>query len=250
MLHGTWLGHPLHPAVTDIPIGSWTSTMLLDAIWLASERPELARAADFTLILGLVGAGASAATGFVDWSETDATDRRVGLAHGLLNAGATLTNLVSCGLRFTGKRRMAIAVSSAGYALTMLSSYLGGELSFAKGVGVNHVAWEAGSDNFVAVMNAADLPDKTLTRVEAEGIPVVLWKEKNKIYALAATCSHAGGPLDEGSCQDGIVTCPWHGSCFRLDDGAVACGPAVYAQPTFAVRVSKDKIELRRLEHA
>jgi nitrite reductase/ring-hydroxylating ferredoxin subunit/uncharacterized membrane protein len=250
VLHGTWFGHPLHPAVTDIPIGSWTSTMLLDYTWLASEHPELARAADLTLMLGLVGAGASAVTGFADWSETDATDRRVGLAHGLLNAGVMVVNLASCGLRFTGNRRAAIALSSAGYALTMFSAYLGGELSFAKGVGVNHVAWEAGSDEFVEVMKIADLPDKTLTRVDAEGIPVVLWKESGKIYALAATCSHAGGPLDEGSCQDGVVTCPWHGSSFRLDNGAVVCGPAVYTQPTFAVRINRDKVELRRLEYA
>jgi|SRR5579875_3057495 nitrite reductase/ring-hydroxylating ferredoxin subunit/uncharacterized membrane protein len=249
-LHGTWFGHPVHPAITDIPIGSWASTVLLDGFWLARDEPELARAADLTLILGLVGAGLSAATGLADWSETDAIDRRVGLAHGLLNAGALLANLLSCGLRFGGLRRAGIAVSSVGYALTLCSSYLGGELSFAKGVGVNHVAWEAGSDKFVAVMRAADLPEKKLTRVEAEGIPVVLWKDGEQIYALAATCSHAGGPLDEGTCQDGTVTCPWHGSCFRMTDGAVVSGPAVYAQPTFAVRVRKDRIELRRLEHA
>lgn len=250
VLHGTWFGHPLHPAVTDIPIGSWTATMLLDSIWLASENPELVRAADITLLLGLGGAVVAASTGFADWSETDATDRRVGLAHGLLNAGALLANLLSWGLRSSGRRRAGIAASGLGYVLTLCSSYLGGELSFAKGVGVNHVAWEAGSDDFVAVMKTADLPERKLTRAQASGLPVVLWKDGNKIYALAATCSHAGGPLDEGTCQDDTVTCPWHGSTFRLSDGAVVGGPAVYAQPTFAIRVRRDTIELRRLEHA
>jgi nitrite reductase/ring-hydroxylating ferredoxin subunit/uncharacterized membrane protein len=250
ILHGTWLGHPVHPAVTDVPIGSWTSTLLLDCLWLSSPQPGLARAADATLTLGLVGAGISALTGFADWSETDATDRRVGMAHGLLNAGIMLTNLVSRGLRAGGKRRTGIALSSVGYALTLFSAYLGGELSFGKGVGVNHVAWEGGPEDFFAVMKMADLPDKKLIRVNAEGMPVVLWREGQKIYALAATCSHAGGPLDEGTCQDGAVTCPWHGSTFRLEDGSVANGPAVYAQPTFAVRVRNGQVELRRLEHA
>lgn len=249
-LHGTWFGHPLHPAITDIPLGSWSATLLLDCAWMASEHPEMARASDMTLALGLVGAGAAAVTGFADWSETDATDRRVGLAHGLLNAGAVVTNLVSYGLRKSGKRQTAIILSGISYAVTLFSAYLGGEMSFAKGVGVNHVAWEGGSDNFVAVMKTADLPEKQLTRVDAAGIPVVLWKENQRIYALAATCSHAGGPLDEGTCQDGEVTCPWHGSTFRLSDGTVASGPSVYAQPTFAVRVRKGSIELRRLEHA
>ncbi|HEY4388503.1 MAG TPA: Rieske 2Fe-2S domain-containing protein [Ktedonobacteraceae bacterium] len=250
VLHGTWFGHPVHPAVTDIPIGSWTATLLFDSLWLTSKNSEFARASDITLMLGLVGASASAATGLADWSETDATDRRVGVAHGLLNAGAMLANLISCGLRFSGRRRAGIMFSSMAYTLTIFSSYLGGELSFAKGIGVNHVAWEAGSDDFSAVIDAIDLPDQRLTRVDANGIPVVLWKDGEKIYALAATCSHAGGPLDEGTCQDGSVTCPWHGSTFRLRDGAVVNGPAVYAQPTFEVRMRNGKIELRRLEHA
>lgn len=250
ILHGTWFGHPLHPTITDIPLGSWTSTLLFDMLWLASERPDMASAADITLVIGLLGSGAAAVTGFTDWSETDATDRRVGLAHGLLNAGVMTTNLLSYGLRRAGKRRSAIALASLGYAVSLFSAYLGGELSFAKGIGVNHVAWEGGSDDFVSVMKQTDLPEKKLTRVDAAGIPVVLWKENQKIYAVAATCSHLGGPLDEGTCQNGTVTCPWHGSSFQLSDGSVVDGPAVYAQPTFAVRVQSGNIELRRLEHA
>jgi nitrite reductase/ring-hydroxylating ferredoxin subunit/uncharacterized membrane protein len=250
VLHGTWLGHPLHPAVTDIPIGSWTATLLFDSLWLTSKNSEFARAANITLMLGLLGGSVSAATGLADWSETDATDRRVGIAHGLLNASAMLANLISCGLRFGGRRKAGILYSSLAYTLTMFSSYLGGELSFAKGIGVNHVAWEAGSDDFSAVIDTIELPERKLTRVDANGIPVVLWKEGEQIYALAATCSHAGGPLDEGTCQDGSVSCSWHGSTFRLSDGAVLNGPAVYAQPTFEVRVRNGKVELRRLEHA
>ena len=250
ILHGTWLGHPLHPVVTDIPIGSWTATMLLDGLWLASESPEMAQAADATLLLGLLGAGASAVTGLTDWSETDATDRRVGLAHGLLNTTITATNVASYVLRVTGKRRTGLLLSGLGYAVTMYSAYLGGELSLAKGIGVNHVAWEGGPDDFVPVIDLAELPEKKLTRVEAEGMPAVLWKEGSRISAIAATCSHLGGPLDEGACQNGEVSCPWHGSTFRLSDGSVVNGPAVYAQPTFGVRVRNGKVELRRLEHA
>lgn len=249
-LNGVWFGHPVHPAVTDVPIGSWTTTLLLDCAWLGSEHPEMARAADMTLLLGLLGAGASAVTGVTDWIDTDATDRRVGLLHGLLNSGATILNLTSYALRRSGKRRAGIALSGLTYLVTLFSAYLGGELSLAKGIGVNHVAWEAGPDEFVAVMDVADLPEQTLTRVEADGMPVVLWREGPMIYALAATCSHQGGPLDEGTCQDGIVTCPWHGSSFRLEDGSVVESPAVYAQPTLAVRVRNGKVELRRLEYA
>ena len=249
-LHGTWFGHPVHPAVVTIPLGSWSATLVLDSLWLADKHPEMARAADATLIFGSVGAVASALTGATDWSETDAVDRRVGLIHGLLNAAVLLGNLTSLGMRAAGKRRAGIALSGLGFAVSLFTAYLGGELSYAKGIGVNHVAWEGGPDDFVAVMNLADLPEKQLTRVDASGMPVVLWREGAHIFALAATCSHLGGPLDEGTCQDGLVSCPWHGSTFRLDDGSVTTGPAVYAQPTFATRVRNGKVELRRLEHA
>ena len=250
MLNGTWLGHGLHPVLTDVPIGSWSSTMLLDLIWLARQDEGIARGSDITLMLGLLGATGAAVTGATDWSDLEGSDRRVGMVHGLLNVGIALTNTASLILRLTGKRRAGIAVSTASYLTTLLSAYLGGELSLAKGIGVNHNAWEGGSDDFVAVMDEQDLVEGKLTRVDAAGIPAVLYKQGKTIYAIGAVCTHLAGPLDEGTVEDGVVKCPWHGSCFRLHDGSVVHGPAVYAQPNFAVRLRNGKIELRRVDHA
>ena len=101
---------------------------------------------------------------------------------------------------------------------------------------MNHDAWEGGSDDFVAVMNLEDLAEGKLTRVDAAGIPAVLLKQGTAIYAIGAVCTHFAGALDEGTCEDGMVTCPWHGSRFRMSDGSVVNGPAVYAEPTFAVQ--------------
>lgn len=250
ILNGTWFGHPLHPVLTDIPIGAWSSTLFLDLDWLTNESEGVARSADTVLVLGIVGATGSAVTGVADWSDLLDTDRRVGFMHGLLNSGILLTNIASLVLRLTGKRRAGITLSTIGYVATLFSAYLGGELSFAKGIGVNHEAWEGGSDDYVAVMNVGDLAEGKLTRVDAAGIPAVLLKQGNSIYAIGAVCTHLAGPLDEGTCKDGVVTCPWHGSSFRMSDGGVVNGPAVYAEPTFAVRVRNEKIELRRLDHA
>jgi nitrite reductase/ring-hydroxylating ferredoxin subunit len=174
--------------------------------------------------------------------------------HGLLNVGIAGVYLVSSVLRRTGNRRAGVALSTTGYLASLFSAYLGGELSFAKGYGVNHDAWEGGSDDFVAVMSVQDLPENKLTRVDAAGIPAVLLKRGSKVYAIGAVCTHQAGPLDEGTTVDGedgpVVQCPWHGSQFNMNDGRVVCGPAVYAQPTFAVRVRNGQIELRRLDHA
>ena len=249
-LNGTWLGHPIHPVLTDVPLGAWSGTLVLDMAWLGNEDEGVARSSDLSLLLGILGATGAAVTGVTDWSDLYDTDRRVGFLHGLLNGSILLTNIVSLIMRLTGKRKAGVYLSTAGYAVSLFSAYLGGELVFAKGIGVNHVAWEGGSDDYVAVMNAQDLAEGKLTRVDVAGIPAVLLKQGNSIYAIGATCTHLGGPLDEGTYKDGTVTCPWHGSCFRMSDGAVVNGPAVYAEPTFAVRVRNGQIELRRLDHA
>lgn len=224
--------------------------MLLDLVWMGKEDEGIARGSDLTLVLGLLGATGAAVTGVTDWSDLYGTDRRVGLFHGLLNGSITLMNLASLILRLGGKRRAGIALSSAGYVASLLSAYLGGELVFAKGIGVNHVAWEGGSDDFVAVMDEGDLVEGKLTRVDAGGIPAVLLKQGQNIYAIGATCTHLAGPLDEGTLEGDVVQCPWHGSRFCMRDGSVVNGPAVYAEPTFAVRRRGGKIELRRLDHA
>src|SRR5437588_3743848 len=177
LLNGTWLGHALHPVLTDLPIGCWTSTALLDFVWLGNEDEGIARGADITLVFGLLGATGAAVTGVTDWSDLDGTDRRVGFLHGLLNGSIAILNLASFVLRLTGKRRAGVALSTTGYLASLFSAYLGGELVFAKGIGVNHVAWEGGSEDFVAVMNEQDLVEGKLTRVDAGGMPAVLLKQ-------------------------------------------------------------------------
>src|SRR5207302_5588050 len=88
-LHGTWLGHPLHPVLTDIPVGAWTAALALDALESISGRKECGSAADLAIGVGLLGAVGSAITGITDWSETDGPARRAGMLHGLLNLAAT-----------------------------------------------------------------------------------------------------------------------------------------------------------------
>lgn len=249
-LNGVWFGHPLHPVLVTIPIGAWTTTLLLDMAWLADQNDATARSADLTLWLGLTAAFGAAATGATQWVDTDGAERRTGMMHALLNTVSTGANLLSGVLRLTGQRRSAIALATTSYLISSYAAYIGGELAYSNAIGVNHVAWEGGSDDYVVVMDEKDLQEGKLTRVDAAGIPAVLIKDKNAIYAIAATCSHLGAPLDEGRYEQGVVYCPWHNSGFRVSDGGVANSPAVCGQPTFAVRVRDGKIELRRLEHA
>ncbi len=247
ILHGKWLGHPLHPIITDVPVGAWTTAAVLDCLELCGSK-EFKNGADAAVVIGLAGAAGAAVTGITDWSGTTAIERKVGLAHGLLNMGATVMYLTSIFLRKKKSTRGAgIALSMLGYGITSVAAYLGGELVYNKQVGVNHTAVPEGyPEDFVAVLPADELNEGEKKCVRAEKVDVLLVKKLGKIYALANTCSHLGGPLAEGEItEDGCVRCPWHQSEFLLSDGSVKNGPATEPQPTFEVREHNGQIEVR-----
>jgi nitrite reductase/ring-hydroxylating ferredoxin subunit len=244
-LHGVWLGHALHPALTDVPLGAWTVVLALDLLE-ASGRPDLAPGADVALTVGLLGAVGSALTGVTDWSATNGPARRVGLIHGLLNLGVTTLYAGSLLRRRRGDRAGGRQLAMLGYAGSLVSAYLGGHLVFEQRIGVDHVDTSEAAPDFVPVMRLADLPEGRPHRAQAGDVPVVLVRRGNAIQALAETCSHLGGPLAEGELEGNTIRCPWHGSCFDLDSGRVIHGPATLPQPRFDARVRNGQVEVRR----
>lgn len=252
LLHGTWLGHPLHPALTDVPIGAWLMAVVFDVVWLVSPAAQTwaARGAEIAVFVGIVGALGSAVTGLADWSDSYGAERTVGLYHAGLNSLALILFVVSAILRLgttTGGSVVGAVLDIVGVIIVLAAAYLGGDMVFGKGTGVNHTAWEAGSDGYEAALPEADMPTSALRRVVVGGTPVALLKLGGRYYAIAATCSHAGGPLDEGELQGDVVQCPWHGSRFSMRDGKPLTGPATFAQPRYDVRVRNGMIELRRI---
>ena len=244
-LNGTWLGHPLHPVVVALPIGSWTATLALDALELMGKQ-EMAAGADATVAVGLLGALGSATSGLTQWQYTIEKPRRVGLLHGLVNASATTLYAVSLLARLRGARRTGRMTALLGYGMVMLGGYLGGELSYKYRLGVDHAPEEeAPPSAFVAVLAEAELAEGAMRQVMAGTVPVLLARQGGYIYALANTCSHLGGPLNEGTLERDCVTCPWHGSQFALDDGRVVNGPATFPQPAYEARVRNGQIEVR-----
>lgn len=252
-LNGTWLGHPLHPVLTDVPVGAWLLTALFDVLWLISPAAFAwaARGAEVTVIVGILGALGAAATGFADWSDTYGSERRVGLNHAIFNTSALVLYILSFILRLTqaqGDSIIAAVIGFIGFASMTYAAYLGGEMVFTKGTSVNHTAWEAASPDFEAVMPLEQVEENHLYRVTASGVPVVLLRQGLQLYAIAATCPHAGGPLDEGALEGDVVQCPWHGSRFCMRDGRVLTGPATVNAPRYEVRVTNGQVEIRRAE--
>ncbi|HEX8036039.1 MAG TPA: Rieske (2Fe-2S) protein [Ktedonobacterales bacterium] len=256
LLHGSWLHHPLHPAITDIPIGAWLLAACFDVLWLVAPAANAwaARGAEALVLVGVVAALAAAVTGMADWSDSYGAERRVGLYHGALNLLAEVLYVVSAMLRFrvgSGEAVAGAVIGFAGLAAVLVAAYLGGDMVFGKGTGVNHTAWEAAGEDYEPVLPVGALQEKRLQRVLVANVPVVIMRVGDCYAAIAATCSHAGGPLDEGELQEdgrhgAVVQCPWHGSRFRMRDGNVLTGPATVAQPRYDVRVRNGQIELKR----
>ena len=246
LLHGgRWVGHPLHPALSDLPIGLWTGVMVLDAM---DRDPAPRRGIDAAGMLsaaGILAAGATALTGLSDWTVSNDQDRRVGLFHGLLNTVALGLQGASLGTRMAGHRGTARALGAASLTVTAAAGYLGGHLVFTKGVMVNRVAWAIGPRRWTRALQEGDLPDDSPTAVEAEGRQVLLYRHRGSLYAIDNICSHAGGLLSRGTVADLTVTCPLHGSRFALADGCVSRGPASQPQPVLPTRIRNGWIEVR-----
>lgn len=248
-LNGVWLGHPLHPAMTDIPIGAWTAAAVFD-IMEASGNDAIAPGADAAVAVGLVGAVGAALTGLTDWHKlSEKPEKRVGAAHALLNIAATALYATSLIARRKGARGLGRALSFTGYALVGASSYLGGALVSDLKIGVDHAPREGLAEDWITALPLDELEDDKPVKANAGGTDVMLLKRGEKIFALANACSHLGGPLNEGSLCNGSITCPWHGSRFALDDGRVLDGPATYAQPRFDVRVQDGQVQVKAAKH-
>ncbi len=243
-LNGTWLGHPLHPVLTDIPLGAWAVTVLLDAMDGDGRGQGLRRASDATLLLGLAGAAGAAVTGLTDWSDTDARPRRTGMAHALMNSGATLLFAASYVSRRRGARTAGKILALAGFATASVSAYIGGELVSHEQIGVDHSSGRELPEKFTAVIPDADLAEGELKRVEYKSTPLLLVRRNGRVHALAETCAHLGGPLSEGKLEGACIVCPWHGSTFDLASGDVVQGPSAFPQPRLATRVRAGQIEV------
>ena len=247
ILHGTWLGHPLHVVLTDVPLGSWTAAAVLDVIEEKTGSRVIGRGADAAIAVGLIGAAGAAITGLADWSKIGGGQpRRIGLAHGLLNATATACYVTSLCLRQIYSRRAGRRFALLGLAVSSLAAYLGGHLVFKEKLGVDHTADYSPPEDFVPVLAEAELRENELRRVQANGMPVLLVRRGQRIYAIAETCAHLGGPLSEGKLDDATVRCPWHGSRFSLENGRVLEGPSVHAQRVLDVRVRDGEIAVRK----
>ena len=246
-LNGVWLGHALHPALTDAAIGAWSTGALLDVLGAR-------RQADAAMTVGVLAAVPTALSGAADWADTSEEPRRIGLIHALLNSVGLVLMIGSLFARRGNQRGLGIGLSTLGLSLTTVSAWLGGELVHRFGTNVSRAAFEPPIEDFVKAARLEELPEGKLTAAEAringQKVPLALLKRGSSIAAISGTCPHWGGPLAEGKlvvCRDGstAVECPWHASQFTIDDGRARQGPAATPAKTYEVRVRGGNVEVR-----
>ncbi|SCK39110.1 Rieske 2Fe-2S domain-containing protein [Streptomyces sp. WMMB 322] len=244
VLHGHWLGHPLHPALVQVPLGTWFSAAVLDLI--PGKRRHYAPAV--LIATGLVAAVPAAVTGWVDWAELRKPQMRVGLLHAIANSAGVILYAYSLGARVRGHTVRGRAFGYAGLTVVAVGGALGGHLAYRQAAAVNHaedipVRTEPGWHALGAV---ADFPvGKAVRRIVGETPVLVVRASGNTVHVLADRCSHMAGPLSQGELVDGCVRCPWHGSVFRLSDGWNVSGPATSPQPVFETRHVDGVVEAR-----
>jgi nitrite reductase/ring-hydroxylating ferredoxin subunit/uncharacterized membrane protein len=239
LLHGVPLGQPAHPPLVQLPIGCWASAALLDLL------PGTSRAARLLIAAGIAGAAPAAAAGLADWSELHREQQRVGFVHAASGAMATALYSASLLARAAGRDREGKLLSFGGLTAAAAGGYLGGHLAFRMGAGASHAEPVAhlAPLGWHDLCRARDLPDGRLVRLPLGYLSLVVLRRGTEVHALADRCAHLGGPLHQGQVvtegADLCVACPWHGSTFRVTDGAVAHGPATARQPAFDTQITQ-----------
>lgn len=241
LLYGTWVGHPLHPFLTDVTLGAMTTSMALDA--LGEEN-----GADMALKLGVLSSGATALSGAAQWYDATNNEepRRLGALHAEMNSIALGFYIASWMLRSRDKRTAGIATAWIGHGLAHASGYIGGHLTYNLGIGVDRsITIDPVGEWTDTGIDASDLSHGEVKRVEVGDVPVMVLKDHTAIYAASPVCTHLEGPLDEGPVDGSCVECPWHGSVFDLTNGKPIHGPATAALPVYETRIVSGRIEVR-----
>jgi nitrite reductase/ring-hydroxylating ferredoxin subunit/uncharacterized membrane protein len=244
VLSGTWIGHTLHPLLTDVPIGTWTSATLLDLFGGRASRP----AAQRLIGVGLAAAGPTAWSGWSDWADTEPDSdqvRRIGIVHAIANGSAAALYGASFAARRRGAHTTGVLLGLAGAGAMGAGGWLGGDLAFARGVGVNETVFVEAPADWTPALDASMLVENRPAHAIVGDLEVVIVKRNGSIHALADRCAHRGGMLHEGELDGDCIACPLHGTRFRLADGAIERGPSAYPQPVYEARVNDGRVEIR-----
>ncbi|MEV6812478.1 Rieske 2Fe-2S domain-containing protein [Micromonospora sp. NPDC051296] len=244
-LHGVWLGHPMHPAMVQVPVGAWMSAAVLDLM------PGQRRAATTLTAIGTVSAVPAAVAGLNDWAALARDQRRVGLVHAASNTVGLALYGGSVAARLTGRHGLGRTLGWLGLGAVSAGAYLGGHLAYKQGAQVNVSVSDLHliSDGWHSIAEMASLPQRELVTRKVDEVSLVLYRHGDEVTVMLERCPHQSGPLGEGEVTEidghACVVCPWHGSTFRLNGGEVVHGPSSNDQQILPTRIVNGRLETR-----
>ncbi|WP_369139396.1 Rieske 2Fe-2S domain-containing protein [Modestobacter versicolor] len=246
LLHGSWLGHPLHPILAMVPVGTWLSAGLLDI------APPTRPAATALITTGVAASLPAALAGAADWSEQDDAVRRLGAVHAVTNVAALGLYVGSLVARGKGNGGLGRALAYSGLGLATASASIGGHMSYAQSSGANHSVVDARqlTTDWIDLGPLDDLPEgrPTLRTGAGQGteIGLAVVRRGARVDAFVNACAHVGGPLSDGRVEEvrgaECLVCPWHESAFDLDDGQPRRGPTASAQEKLEVKYEAGRV--------
>jgi nitrite reductase/ring-hydroxylating ferredoxin subunit len=233
----------VHPPLTDVVIGSFLGASIVDV-----TAPGSPGASKRLLQVGLLAALPTAVTGANDWADTEIADpriRRVGLAHAAANVSALALAVGSLAARRRGAMASGRVLAAAANGALTLGGFLGGHMSYTRGVGPNQTAYDPGPGDWAVAAGAEQLASGTPLAAVAGETPVMLVRDADGLHAIHDRCSHRGCSLSDGELDGHVIRCPCHGSQFDIRTGAVLHGPATADQPSLDVREQDGQVLVR-----
>ncbi|KQO97663.1 Rieske 2Fe-2S domain-containing protein [Leifsonia sp. Leaf264] len=245
VLHGVPAAHPVHPVLVQIPLGSWTSAAILDLV------PGTESASRRLICVGVLAAAPAALTGATDWSELHEQQMRTGVVHWAANLVAVSLYAASYVQRRRGRDGSGKVLSYLGLAVASAGGFIGGHLAYHQAAGVNHAEEvpHIVPSGWNSIGTLEDFAEGRVTRSAVGDVPILVFRDGERLSVLSDRCSHLSGPLSEGDLvtdADGsaCIRCPWHGSTFSLADGSVRRGPAIAPQPALQARQGDGRVEV------
>ena len=250
--------HPIHPILIAFPIAFFTGTLFFDILGLITREQGYWQTAYFLEIAGVVFALLAAVPGFIDYLFTvppkSSAKKRAAL-HGLTNV--TMVALFFIAWLYREKdiapAYWIIALEVAGTILLMIAGWMGGTLVYRNQIGVDPRYANAGkwkeaylteSSGLIHVAAANELSTNQIKLLHVAGKRIVLARTESHYVAFDDRCTHKGGSLAGGSLMCGTVQCPWHGSQFDVQNGAVTAGPAKEDIQTYTITEKEGQVYL------
>ncbi|MGN6400566.1 MAG: DUF2231 domain-containing protein [Flavisolibacter sp.] len=250
--------HPIHPILVSLPIAFFIGAFVFDLLSLITGNHSFWQTGYYSAIAGIIGAILAAVPGAIDYFFTvppKSSAKKRATKHALINVVNLVLFIVIVFYRQKENANTSVVIiaEAIGVILLSIAGWMGGTLVHRNQIGIDHRYAEAGkwkeayfdtNDQKIQVADAKELKLNAMKLVHVNKQRIVIGRTEKGYVAFSDHCTHRGGSLTDGTLICGTVQCPWHGSQFDVESGAVKAGPAKEKIITYRLEEKEGKIFL------